>query len=85
MAPPIAERLESPLVFHGVKFTPRTKKRPTVAMSRSGMNLSTVVTTWKLPTLRRPVMFTAAGIHNALSAIRIVQIFDPPWLTNFST
>ena len=81
----MADRLVSPLVFHGVKLPDLMKKRPTVAISASGTNFRTVVQSWKTPVFRTPERFTAAGIHRPTSAITIPPKVLPPLLTNFST
>src|SRR3954447_6024467 len=84
-APPRAELVVSPLVFHGVKLALEMKNRPTVAMKISGTNLNTVVTTWKALRLRTPVRLTAAGIQRPARTMRIDQVVLPPLLTKCST
>ena len=81
----MADRLLSPLVFHGVKLAVEMKKSPSVDMSASGMNFSTVVQTWRTPMFRTPVRLTAAGIQRPERAIRMDQPTAPPWLTKVST
>ena len=85
MAPPIADRLLSPLVFQGVKLPTLMNSSPTVAIRASGMNLSTVLQSWKTPMLRTPVRLTIAGIHSPTSAIAIEPIVLPPLLRNSCT
>ena len=41
MAPPMADMLVSPLVFHGVKLAGTMKNGPTMARNSNGTNFST--------------------------------------------
>src|SRR5207342_1995204 len=77
-APPRAELLVSPLVFHGVKLAVEMKTSPTVAMKISGTNLKTVVMTWKALRLRTPVRLTAAGIQSPARTMRMDHVVLPP-------
>ena len=81
----MAERLLSPLTFHGTKLAVLMKNSPTVAMRASGMNFVTVVQTWTEPIVRTPVRLIAAGTQSPMSAIAIDQRTWPLRLRKCST
>ena len=85
IALPIADTVESPLTFHGVKLPELIASRPTVDMMTSGTNLMTDVHSCTAPMFFTPVRLIAAGIHSPTSAMTIDHTVAWPLLTNFST
>jgi hypothetical protein len=59
--------------------------RPTVAMNNSGMNFSTVVTTWAAAKFRSPDRLTSAGSHSPIMAMTMDQDLACPLFQNTST
>ena len=85
IAPPMADTVLSPLMFHGWKLPVLMNNNPTVDMNTSGTNFNTDVHTCTAPMFFTPVRLIAAGIHRPTSASRIEINFTLSSLTNSST